>query len=54
MKEENKITKKKVNRKKIIIYIALVLILIYLAYAVYLLVRQPTDKVTGSNEGIWY
>ncbi len=46
MKEENKITKKKVNRKKIIIYIALVLILIYLAYAVYLLVRQPTDKVT--------
>jgi len=46
LKEENKITKKKVNRKKIIIYIALVLILIYLAYAVYLLVRQPTDKVT--------
>ncbi len=46
MKEENKTTKKKVNRKKIIIYIALVLILIYLAYAVYLLVRQPTDKVT--------
>ena len=46
MKEDNKITKKKVNRKKIIIYIALVLILIYLAYAVYLLVRQPTDKVT--------
>ena len=46
MKEENKITKKKINKKKIIIYIALVLILIYLAYAVYLLVRQPTDKVT--------
>lgn len=46
MKEENKTVKKKVNRKRLIIYVTLVLILIYLMYAVYLLVRQPTDKVT--------
>ncbi len=52
MKEENKNDnkiKKKVNKKKIIIYIALVLIVVYLIYAVYLLVRQPTDKVTVEN-----
>ena len=50
MKEEkNNQIKKKVNKKKIIIYIALVLIIIYLIYAVYLLVRQPTDKVTVEN-----
>lgn len=47
-KNDNKI-KKKVNKKKIIIYIALVLIVVYLIYAVYLLVRQPTDKVTVEN-----
>lgn len=52
MEEENKNNnqiKKKVNKKKIIIYIALVLIVVYLIYAVYLLVRQPTDKVTVEN-----
>ena len=50
MKEKNnKEIKKKVNKKKIIIYIAVVLIIIYLIYAVYLLVRQPTDKVTVEN-----
>lgn len=43
MKEE---TKNKVSRKKIIIYIAFCLVLIYLIYAVYLLVKQPTNKVT--------
>ena len=47
-KNDNKI-KKKVNKKKIIIYIALFLIVVYLIYAVYLLVRQPTDKVTVEN-----
>lgn len=44
--EEKKDVKKKMNSKKIIIYITFCLILIYLIYAVYLLVRQPTDKVT--------
>lgn len=33
-------------RKKIIMYIVLVLILLYMIYAVYLLIKQPTNKVT--------
>lgn len=37
---------KKINTKKILIYITFILILIYLTYAVYLLVKQPTNKVT--------
>ena len=37
---------KKLNTKKILIYITFILILIYLIYAVYLLVKQPTNKVT--------
>ncbi len=41
--------KGKSDSKKIIIYIAFFLILIYLIYAVYLLVKQPTDKVTVEN-----
>lgn len=45
-KEENK---KKFNRKKIIIYITFLLVVIYLIYAVYLLVKQPTNKVTVEN-----
>ena len=46
MKEKSNIRKDKVNRKKIIIYVAFILVLIYLIYAVYLLVKEPTDKVT--------
>ncbi len=46
MKEENN---KQKNRKKIIMYIILAIIIIYLLYAVYLLVKQPTDKVTVEN-----
>lgn len=46
MKEINKKKKGKVNRKKIIIYIAFIFVLVYLIYAVYLLVKEPTDKVT--------
>lgn len=46
MKEKNKKSKDKVNSKRIIIYIAFILILVYLIYAVYLLVKEPTDKVT--------
>ena len=46
MKEENK---KRVKGKKIIIYLTFIFILIYLIYAVYLLVKEPTDKVTVEN-----
>lgn len=46
MKEENKKNDNKVNKKRIIIYITFCVVLIYLIYAVYLLVKQPTDKVT--------
>lgn len=34
------------QKKKIILYIALLAILIYIAYAMYLLVKQPTDTFT--------
>ena len=34
------------SRKKVIIYVVFVLVLAYLIYAVYLLVKEPTDKVT--------
>lgn len=45
MKKEEKVkSQKQVN--KIIIYIFGLLMLVYLFYAVYLLVKQPTDKVT--------
>ncbi len=46
--KENKKTKNKVSRR-IVMFIALALIIIYLVYAVYLLVKQPTDKVTVEN-----
>ena len=49
MKEENKRNKKKVKGKKLIIYLTFVFVLIYLIYAVYLLVKEPTDKVTVEN-----
>ena len=47
MKEEKQ--KNKINRKKVIANIVIVLILIYLFYAAFLLVKQPTDKVTVEN-----
>ena len=37
--------KKESNGKKVIIYLVFVLVLVYLIYAVYLLVKEPTDKV---------
>lgn len=40
---------RKLNKKKIIIYVTFLLILLYLIYAVYLLVKQPTNKVTVEN-----
>ena len=49
MKEENNKQKNKFKKKKVVMYIALLIIIIYLVYAVYLLVKQPTDKVTVEN-----
>lgn len=49
MKEKTENKKSKKNSKKIIVYVVFVLIFIYLTYAVYLLVKQPTDKVTVEN-----
>lgn len=46
MKEEDNKNKEKINIKRIMIYIAFILILIYMIYAVYLLVKEPTNKVT--------
>ena len=37
--------KKESNGKRVIIYLVFVLVLVYLIYAVYLLVKEPTDKV---------
>ena len=37
---------KETNKKRIIIYLSIILIILYLMYAVYMLVKQPTDKVT--------
>ena len=50
MKEK---TKKVKNQKKIIIYLVFIFISLYLIYSVYLLLKQPTDKVTVEN-GILY
>ena len=46
---ERRKQKNKINRKKVIVNIVIVLILIYLFYAAFLLVKQPTDKVTVEN-----
>ena len=52
MKEENN-KNTKIKRKKIIAIIAISLIILYMAYAVYMLVKQPTDKFTV-EEGTVY
>lgn len=49
MKKEDIIKNKNKVNKKIIIYIAFCVLILYLIYAVYLLVKQPTDKVTVEN-----
>lgn len=46
MKEKNKKNTKKIKNKRIIIYVTSVFILIYLIYAVYLLIKEPTNIVT--------
>lgn len=43
MKSDKKI---KLNKKKIIIYISILLVILYMIYSVYLLLKQPTNKVT--------
>lgn len=51
LKEEEKnkkrhTTKLSMQRKKVVIYITFIVILFYVAYAIYLLVKQPTDIFT--------
>lgn len=51
LKEEEKEKRKNsalplLQKKKIMIYITLIVILLYIAYAIYLLVKQPTDIFT--------
>ena len=50
--KEEKNTKRKFN-KKIIIYIAIFLVVIYVIYTIYLLIKQPTDIFT-LEEGTLY
>lgn len=40
------LTKSSMQKKKIMIYITFIIILLYVAYAIYLLVKQPTDIFT--------
>ena len=52
--KENKNTKTKIKfDKKVIIYIAIFLVVIYLIYTIYLLIKQPTDIFT-IEEGTLY
>lgn len=53
MKKENKKRKENVNNRRIIIYVAFILMLIYLIYAVYLLVKEPTNKVTVEKSTLY-
>lgn len=48
-KEDNEKKERVANGKKIIIYAVFILVQIYLVYAIYLLVKEPTDKVTVEN-----
>ena len=49
--KENKKLKLKLNNKKIILFVILLVIAIYLIYTIYLLVKQPT-KIFTLEEGI--
>ena len=52
--KENNHTKKQIKfNKKMIMYIAIFLVIIYLIYTIYLLIKQPTDIFT-IEEGILY
>lgn len=52
-KEEKSTKRKKKFNKKIIIYIAIFLVIIYVIYTIYLLIKQPTDIFT-LEEGTLY
>ena len=52
-KEEKDTNKKRKFNKKIIIYIAIFLVVIYVIYTIYLLIKQPTDIFT-LEEGTLY
>lgn len=47
MKEQK--DKKQINKKKIIIYLTLILVVIYIVYTIYLLIKQPTKIFTVEN-----
>ena len=51
--EEKNIERKRKFNKKIIIYIAIFLVMIYVIYTIYLLIKQPTDIFT-LEEGTLY
>lgn len=40
---------KRINKKKIIIYLVLILVVIYIVYTIYLLIKQPTKIFTVEN-----
>ena len=52
-KEEKSTNRKRKFNKKIIIYIAIFLVVIYVVYTIYLLIKQPTDIFT-LEEGTLY
>ena len=45
-KMDEEVEKKKLNKKKVIIYIALLVAIIYVLYTIYLLVKEPTNIFT--------
>ena len=45
-KDEMVKNKNKINRKRIIIYLVLLVVIIYIAYTIYLLIKQPTNIFT--------
>lgn len=44
--KQTKVNNKKINKKRIILYIALLVLIVYVFYIIYLLVKQPTDVIT--------
>ncbi len=44
--QNKKVNSKQLNKKKIILYVALLFLLIYILYTIYLLIKQPTDIFT--------
>ncbi len=44
--QKQKVNTSQLNKKKIVLYVALLLLLIYILYTIYLLIKQPTDIFT--------